>query len=84
MHGVGTVIDQSLGEVGIDVVLRDAAEIVEIFLGRVFAKIRARDVGVAEVGHDPFDVLRAVMHHPEAATRKLGIPPALGFRCTLD
>ena len=84
VHGVGAVLDQRLGEIGIDVVLRDAAEIVEILLRGVFAEIGARDVGVAEIGHDAFDVLRAVMHHAEAATGKPGIAAALFFRRALE
>src|SRR5262249_25032227 len=44
VHGVGRIVDQRLGKVGINVVLRNAAEIVQIGLARIFAEIRARDV----------------------------------------
>ena len=84
VHRVGAVGHQRLSQVGIDVVLGDAAEVVEIFFRRVFAEIRPRDIGVAEIGDNPLDVLHAMMDHPETAAGEVGISAALGFGCTLD
>ena len=75
MHRVSAVVDQRLREVWVNVVLRDAAEVVEIVLGRVLAEVRARDVGVAEVRYDPLDVLSAVMTMRKPPPVKLEFPP---------
>ncbi len=40
-------------------------------------------IGFAEIGHDTFNVLRAVMHHTEATTGKFGIAAAFCFRRAL-
>ena len=79
MHRVSATFDERLGEIRIDIVLRDAAEIVEIVLRGIFAKVGARDVGVAQVRNDAFNVLRAVMDHPKAAAGEFGIAAAFFF-----
>ena len=84
VHRVGAATHECLRKIGVDVILCDATEIVEIFLGRIFPEVRIGDVLVAEIGHDPFDVLGAVMHHAEAATGEVGIASTLLLRCAFD
>src|SRR5580698_506306 len=76
MNSIGTAFDQCLGEIRIYVVLRDAAKIVEIVFRGILTEIGARDVGVAQIRNDAFDVLRTVMHHPETAAGEFGIAAA--------
>ena len=61
LHGLGAVAHQRLGEVGIAVLLRDAAEVVEILLGRVFAEVGVLDLAFGQVGHHAFHVVQAVV-----------------------
>ena len=77
VHGVGAIAYQRLGKIGIDVILGDAAEIVEIVLSGVFAEIGTCDIGITQVWHDAFDIPHTVVHHPEAAAGESRIAAAL-------
>ena len=84
VHRVGALVDQHVGELGIALVLRDAAEVVEILLGGVFAEVGVGDLLLGQVGHDLADVVRAVMHHAEGAAGEGGVAAALVLRRALQ
>ena len=84
VHGAGALLDYGFREIGIDVVLRNATEVVEILFRAVFAEVRARDFVVGQVGHDLFDVRRAVMNHAKAAAGIGAVAAALVLRRALE
>ena len=64
-------------------VLRDAAEIVQVLLGRVLAEIGARDLVRTEIRNHLLDGLEPVVHHAEAAAGIGAVSPALFLRRAL-
>ena len=84
LHGAGTFPHDDFGQIGVYVILRHAAEIIEILLRRVFSEIGARDFFVAEVGYHFPDRLQPVVHHAKTSGREGAVSSPLVLRRALQ
>ena len=67
LNGIGAVIDDDLGKIRIDVVLRNIEKIVKILIALIFAKISTFDFIVGQIRHDRFSIVGAVMNDAKSA-----------------
>ena len=83
-HAVARAVDETLAQLAVGAVVRDAEHVVEELVGRVSAEVALRDLVRREVGHDRLEVVDAVIDAAERAGGEARVAAHQLLRRALD